>query len=239
MKLPLLQLGVVAAVLVTAFAGSAAASVNSQPLAHSATVSLPRDPSVRFSRYDYRERNGAELDWPVTFVFTGNATVQGVKDGLCRLTRGPWHYCNTGGTMYLDVGEADGQSVVTSDGGVKRFVQTCSTTEFTAHMRVYDPMIGTNGHERVSAAYGHVVVATTHLDFEDHNGCAGRIHGYSDVAEHWFIEAMKTIPNWDVHPDSINLGNGTDTYVVMRKLGGAEVPHVYSNDPLATEVVIH
>ena len=55
------------------------------------------------------------------------------------------------------------------------------------------------------------------------------MHGYSDVAEEWFIEAMKTIPGWQVIPDSLDLGNANDTFVVMRDVSGAYVPHVYEN----------
>ena len=77
-----------------------------------------------------------------------------------------------------------------------------------------------------------------HLDVQDHTGCSARIHGFPEVAEQWFIEAMQTIDGWTVTPKAMDLGNASDSYVVMRDLSGAKVPHVYGNDGLATQVAI-
>ncbi len=49
---------------------------------------------------------------------------------------------------------------------------------------------------------------------------------------------MKTIDGWTVTPKAMDLGNASDSYVVMRDLSGAKVPHVYGNDGLATQVAI-
>ncbi|MCU1503871.1 MAG: hypothetical protein JWM12_3225 [Ilumatobacteraceae bacterium] len=209
-----------------------------------ALVHLPGDDNL-FSNYDYRQDGQGAVDWPVTFVFTGNATIARIKDALCHATATPWTYCDTGSTMYLEAraaGPGAASAGFVRDGGVKRFGENCSTSDFTAHMRIYAPPAGNDRDEGrrsfTSAAYGSVVVATTHLDFEDHAGCGGRIHGYTDVAEHWFITAMRTVPGWDVRPDSLDLQNANETYVVLRQLSGAEVPHVYGNDRLATRVIV-
>lgn len=209
------------------------------PAAARPLTGLPGDGN-RFSAFDYRQKAVGPVDWPVTFVFTGKATVERVREGLCHTTAHPWKYCDAGGTMYLAAQSAAVNPIggFLGDAGVKRFGESCSTTEFTAHMRLYAPSIGPDGHAFDSATYGQVVVATTHLDFQDHAGCSGRVHGYPDIAEQWFIEAMKTIPGWEVHRDAIDLGNGTDRFVVMRELAGVEVPHVYGNDAMATQVVI-
>jgi hypothetical protein len=90
----------------------------------------------------------------------------------------------------------------------------------------------------VKSTYGSVVIATAHLDFEDHTGCTGRIHGDPDVAEQWFITALSTIPGWTVTPHKWDLGNSSDSYVIMRDLHGALVPHVYGSDGFATDVVV-
>ncbi len=69
-----------------------------------------------------------------------------------------------------------------SNSGLKRFAENCSTNTFTVHMRPYAPK-STDGQSFVSAKYGHVVIATVHLDFQDHTGCSARIHGFPEVAE--------------------------------------------------------
>ncbi len=205
-------------------------------------VTLPGDAN-RFSNYDYRQSGFGAVDWPVTFVFTGNASIQRIKDALCQKTASAWTYCDRGGSMHLfaQASSPDGAfDGFLGDGGVKRFKEACSTTDFTAHMRLYAPPANTEaaGDSFASGTYGSIVIATAHLDFEDRAGCAGRIHGYSDVAEKWFIDAMRSIDGWQVRPDTFDLGNANDTYVVMRELSGTEVPHVYGNDRFATQVIV-
>ena len=205
---------------------------------------LPGDDNA-FSNYDYRSSAFGDVDWPVEFVFRGNASTSRVKQGLCEATRGAWKYCDSGGPMYLftDGATRDGRlKGFVADTGVKRFSENCATKSFTAHMRIYAPSSvndrGSSRNSFYSVKYGYVVVATAHLDFEDHAGCSGRIHGYPDVAEAWFNEAMRTIPGWKIRSDAWNLGNGSVPYVVMRSLGGVEVPHFYGHDGYATDVVI-
>jgi len=71
-----------------------------------------------------------------------------------------------------------------------------------------------------------------------HRDEAGRIHGYPDIAEAWFLEAMSQIPGWQVTPDSWDLGNASDSYVILRDLSGTLTPHEYGHDSKATDVVI-
>ncbi len=206
------------------------------PPAPGATFQLPGDDN-QFTRYDLRQAASGPVDWPVTFVFRGNASIDRIRTGLCQETQHPWKYCDRGGSMYLFArGRTADEpfSGFIGDGGLKRFRETCATNDFTAHLRLYAPPAGSFA----SATYGRIVVATAHLDFQDKVGCSGRVHGYSDVAEAWFIEAMRTIPGWEVHADHLDLGNANETFVVMRDVAGADVPHVYQSDRLATEVVI-
>ena len=232
------------AILMIALSTVAPASVPSNEIDSSpaAIVSLPGDTNM-FSNYDFRQSGFGAVDWPVTFVFIGNASVQRIKDALCQQTSSAWTYCDKGGSMHLFAqasSSGDASDGFLGDGGVKRFKESCSTTDFTAHMRLYAPPASTKatGNSFASGTYGSVVVATAHLDFEDSAGCAGRIHGYSDVAEQWFIDAIQSLDGWQVRPDTFDLGNVNDTYVVMRELSGTEVPHVYGNDRFATEVVV-
>jgi hypothetical protein len=206
-------------------------------------TSLPDD-ADQFSGYDFRQDGFGSVDWPVEFVFRGNASVQKVRDGLCHGTQQAWKYCDEGGPMYLYAKE-DGPDGVfdgfVADSGVKRFEEDCATHTFTAHMRIYAPPSkhgGDGARSFYSVQYGDMVIGTTHLDFEDHAGCSGRIHGYPDVAQQWFVEAMKTIPGWKISAQGWDLGNGSDPYVIMRDLAGAMVPHVYGHDGSASDVVI-
>jgi len=195
-----------------------------------------------FSIYDFRQDGFGGVDWPVTFIFDGKATIDKVRAGLCDGTRHAWKYCDGGGPMYFFDGTAlagGTGDLFVSDSGKKRFNENCSSLTFTAHVRLYAAKDGSApGTAFTSEKYGNVVVGTTHLDFEDHSGCSARIHGYPDVAQAWFTEAMKTIAGWEVHPDAFDLGNGSDDYVIMRELSGNLTPHVYGNDGKATEVVI-
>jgi hypothetical protein len=205
-------------------------------------LTLPDDVN-QFSGYDFRQPGFGAVDWPVEFVFRGNASVEKVKEGLCHGTENAWKYCDEGGPMYLYADEAAGDAAFTgfvANSGVKRFEENCSTNRFTAHMRLYAPKSTSDPgqHSFDSPKYGHMVIATVHLDFQDHSGCSARIHGYPDVAEQWFIEAMKTIDGWTVTPAAWDLGNASDSYVILRDLSGAQVPHVYGHDGLAADVVI-
>lgn len=218
--------------------GLATAAVPGSPVP---VVSLPGD-ARQFSSYDFRQDQFGDVDWPVSFIFRGSASVSAIKDGLCKRSAHAWKYCKKGGPMFLfdaPVGAGPGDQRFAKDGGVKRFNQDCSTTSFTAHLRLYgltapDDAVSTPS----GAAPGAKVVGTVHLDFADKGGCTGRIHGYPDVAEQWLIEAMRTVPGWTVTPGAWNLRTASDTYVVLRKVSGVDVPHVYGLNGLATDVLI-
>lgn len=138
--------------------------------------------------------------------------------------------------MYMLHGPASSPGItdaLVADKGVRRFNESCSTTRFAGHIRLYP--VGGDGKERSGAAR---VVGTVHLDFDDKGGCSGRIHGYPDIAKQWFLEAMRAVPSWRVTPDAWNLHNGSRRYVVQRKVAGVEVPHLYGQSPLATDVYV-
>lgn len=205
-------------------------------------VVLPGD-DREFATYDFRQDQFGDVDWPVAFVFRGKATVAAIKDGLCKRSLHAWTYCDSGGPEYMynaPVGTGTSDVRFTSDTGVKRFYQVCSTMSFTAHMRLYGLIApdDTKASTTSGGDTGAKVVGTVHLDFADKGGCSGRIHGYPDVAERWLLDAMKTIPGWVVTPAAWNLHTASDPYVVLRKVSGVEVPHVYGMDGLATDVYV-
>lgn len=85
--------------------------------------------------------------------------------------------------------------------------------------------------------YGYFIVGTAHLDYRDKNGCAGRIHGYSDVAENWFLGTISGVPGWSYVTDAWDFWNANSFHPPFgRVLGGQNVPHVYENNGLAYEV---
>jgi hypothetical protein len=220
----------VAAMLTVGLTSTAHATVPPTGSAPPWLTTLPGD-TATFSTYDFRQDGFGAVDWPVEFIFRGNVSVAKVRDALCHQTEERWHYCNEGGPMHLfgSDGTFDG---FLANSGVKRFREDCQSEAFTAHMRIYAPEGG------LKSTYGPIVIATAHLDFEDHTGCTGRIHGDPDIAEQWFISALSSIPGWTVTPHKWDLHNGSDAYVIMRDLGGALVPHVYGHDDYATDVVV-
>lgn len=222
----------VAAVVALAVAsvGQSSATTTTSPVGSPEpwVLSLPGHPDVRFSAYDFRRDGFGAVDWPVEFVFHGNATIDKIADALCHQTSDPWRYCDQGGPMHLFI---DGSFAANS--GQKRFREDCQLNQFTAHIRLYEAK-----GDAADGDFGTVVIGTTHLDYEDHSGCSGRIHGYPDIAQAWFDEALSQIPGWQVTPDAWDLGNGSDEYAILRDLSGALVPHVYGHDSKATDVVV-
>jgi hypothetical protein len=202
-------------------------------------VVLPGD-DRQFATYDFRQDQFGDVDWPVAFVFRGRATVAGIKHAMCKQSQHAWTYCDKGGPEFMydaPLGAGPSDQRFTSDSGVKRFNEVCSTMSFTAHMRLY-ALAPVDDRTGATTSAGAKVVGTVHLDFDDKGGCSGRIHGYPDVAERWLLEAMQTIPGWTVTPAAWNLHTKSDPYVVLRRVSGAEVPHVYGLDGLATDVFV-
>lgn len=203
--------------------------------------------NVRFTNYDYRQAGWGAVDWPTGFVFTNNASVNRVKDGLCSGTTHPWKFCQSGGPQYMRVEQrlnpGDGCCAPgvwwDSDSGRKRFSQNCSSTEWTAHIRLYAPTNPSPTDVFYDHVDGYMVVGTTHLDYQDKNGCAGRSHGGTEAAENWMIGTMSSVPGWNVSYNTFSgLQNANSRHIVQRTIGGASVPHEYVNDGLSSIVEI-
>jgi hypothetical protein len=205
---------------------------------------------TRFTNYDYRQNGWGSVDWPTGFFFMQNASRNSVRNGICSLTTHSWKYCATGrrsvhvrGTD-LQRGPGDRRRVCShvADSGRKRFTQNCTNNEWTAHMRIYGPPGIPGGNSYFyDLQRGFQVAATTHLDYRDQGGCAGRTHGYSEIAENWMIGTMNAIPGWSVQYNTWGLGNSNTgpAHTVDRTLSGVQVPHIYDNDGWATTVVVN
>lgn len=198
----------------------------------------------RWSSYDYRQNFYGDVDWPVGFVFHGNANVTAVKDGVCLHTTHSWKYCTSGGPQWLSI-----QAIASpwgpawtgfdNDSGRKRFSQSCTSTNWTSHMRFYAPQVkhGRPDDAFYSPDYGFMVVGTTHLDYRDRDGCAGREHGRTETAENWFIGTIRGVPGWtDTYDNPTIFYNANAPHTVNRTVGGVAVPHVYDNDGYGTLV---
>jgi hypothetical protein len=206
------------------------ADVVSAPQSPVPVVRLPGEAQA-FSTYDFNKMTLDHVEWPVEFIFRGNASVPRIEEALCQLSVAPWRYCAHGSDEFLLRPRVPSSTTLSApdfvaNDGVKRFSETCSDTQFTAHLRLYQISTDT-------------VIGTVHLDYEDTGGCSGSIYGYPDVAEQWFIDAMRAIPSWTVTPDSWSLGNGSAPYVVIDRSHGIDVPYVYGQDALATDVYIN
>lgn len=206
-------------------------------------LTLPYD-SNRFTSYDYRQGTWGDVDWPTGYLFTGNANINKVKDGLCTGTSYPWKYCATGGPQYMYVeGVASGQggswAGFDSDSGRKRFSQDCGSTEWTAHPRLYAPQVkhGQSDDTFFSLYYGYMVVATSHLDYQDAPGCGYRTHGYTEIAENWLSFTVNAVPGWTTYQNnSVYFSNANSSHTRWRELSGWYVAHIYDNDGNATYV---
>ena len=103
-----------------------------------------------FYNYDFTGRTLSPdgVDWPVTIIFYGNASVSKIKSAF--KTRG-WSnpFVNT---MYGYANDGAGFAF-TGDGGVKTFATK------SPHMRLYAP-----GGRMTNSTLGYYVLATTHYD---------------------------------------------------------------------------
>lgn len=197
--------------------------------------------TTRFSNYDYRQSGWGDVDWATGFFFKFNATINGVKNGICTGTTHSWKYCTGGGTKWMYVQQLFSQPQATpapwagfdADGGRKRFNQNCSNNEWTAHIRLYAPP---NQDAFYDLTDGFQVVGSAHLDYRDKDGCSGRAHGYTEVGENWMIGTMNGVPGWSVSYNTVGLLNANSTHTVYHTLGGVAVPHVFDNDGLGTLV---
>jgi hypothetical protein len=191
---------------------------------------------AEFYNYDFRGNVGfPPVDWPMHYLFYGNAHVNKVKQGMCSQTVQP--YCDTGGPQHMWVnGNAGGQSFVgfDSDLGRKR-KSICGDGTWWPHMRLYAPHTNYIGdHSFYSISVGYFVVGTSHLDYHDDGDCPGRAHGFNDVAENWFNTPLANVPGWTTFYECCSfLGNANSFHVTYH---GTAYPHYYENNDISSVV---
>ena len=194
-------------------------------------------PRAIFSNYDQRgASSGAPVDWPLHFSFRQNAHVNNVKAGLCS-GQSIRQYCTAGGIQYMYV-EGIFWTGFDSDRGLKQ-QGACGENIWREHMRIYAPHEAlydgfSPNHGFYHPSWGYFVVATAHLDLRDAGSCPGRAHGYSEVAENWFIASLNAVPGWTVCYNCDNWANNANTFLVTYH--GTAFPQYYENDSRTTWV---
>jgi hypothetical protein len=171
--------------LLTAGAASAWTAANLQPVASA---------EDQFYNYDFTARtvSATGVDWPVTIVFYGNASVSKVKKAF--QSRG-WSnpFVNI---MYEYENDGSGFAFV-GDGGVKTFATK------SPHMRLYAP-----GGRMYNSAWGYYVVATTHYDNAELAAPPTQWFGMSEDAATAAVQtAVKAWGSSSVTLNSLELGN--------------------------------
>jgi hypothetical protein len=154
------------------------------------------DRGPEFLSYDGSPNLRADQrDWPVSLVFTGNATIASVKRALRAggLTR-------YGNIEYLAY-QVDGATLrLDGDGGLKG---KCDANNSDLHVRVYAPTI-TGAF--VDPELGSVVIGTTHIDHADGCGSPPKSFGFSEDAEER-VAALFARQGWRVRRNAIAIHN--------------------------------
>jgi hypothetical protein len=165
------------------------------------------------------ERTGR--DWPVSLIFTGNASIAKVKGALraAGLTR-------RGLTKYLAYRVGAAGLRFDADGGLK---SGCDANGTDLHVRLYAP---TATNRFVDPEYGSVVVGTTHLDHDDGCSAPPTLFGFSEVAERR-VASLLARRGWRVQVDQLMLGNA-ERY----RRDVSDPAHVWWSDGRATLITV-
>jgi hypothetical protein len=196
--------------LVTAGIAGAWTAANLQPVASA---------EDQFYNYDFTSKtvSATGVDWPVTIIFYGNATVSKVKSAF--QSRG-WANPFVS-TMYAF--ENDGPGFVwAADGGVKTFATK------SPHMRLYAP-----GGKLSNSIWGTYVVATTHFDNAELASPPTQWFGMSEDAATAAVQtAIKAWGASSVTLNAVPLGNAQ--YGEVKSAKGER--HIWQCDGMATLV---
>ena len=171
----------------------------------------------QFYNYDFTSRTVSTtgVDWPVTIIFTGNASVSKIKSAF--RSRG-WSnpFVNT---MYGY--ENDGLGFVfAADGGVKTFATK------SPHMRLYAP-----GGRLYNSTWGYYVIATTHYDNAELSKPPKQWFGMSEDAATAAVQtAVKAWGSTSVTLNAVPLAN--TQYGEAVGAGGER--HIWQCDGMAT-----
>jgi hypothetical protein len=150
-----------------------------------------------FAPYDGTQALGpAGRDWPVSLVFTGHATISKVKRALRTVG-----FTHLGEQRWLAYRAPGGSVRYDTDRGLKTAHDANGTD---VHVRLYAPL----GLDHfVDPRYGHVVVATVHLDRGEAPAPPPRLFGFSEEAERRVADTLAGRLGWKVQRDHFALGN--------------------------------
>lgn len=124
-----------------------------------------------FYNYDFLTRSVAQnnVDWPVTVLFTNNATVDGAK---CEMDNtapcGDWAPLDASSWTDYALYMNDGVGAAWDNDGGKKTTTCPATGDYANHYRIYG--IGNLGR-LYNTTLGYWVPATTHRDWSE---CPGR-----------------------------------------------------------------
>ncbi len=171
----------------------------------------------QFYNYDFTSRvvSATGVDWPVTIIFTGNASVSKIKSAY--RSRG-WGnpFVNT---MYGYENDGSG-FVFAADGGVKTFATK------SPHMRLYAP-----GGRLYNSTWGYYVVATTHYVNAELSRPPTQWFGLSEDAATAAVQtAIKAWGSKSVTLNTVPLGNTQYGEAV----GANGERHIWQCDGMAT-----
>lgn len=135
------------------------------------------------------------LDWSVSLIFAGHASVSNVKHALRGLG-----FTRTGHTRYLAYRVGRASARFDGDRGLKT---ACDRSGTDVHVRLYAP---TATDRFLDPEYGSVVVGTAHLDRADGCSVPPTLFGFSERAEQRIGALVRSL-GWRVEPDRLDLGN--------------------------------
>lgn len=205
--------GLAAAVAATAGGAYAPTSADGATASSLTLINLSGD---YFWNYDFNSGSitASNVDWPVTLIFYGNATINRVKDNL-----GPW-FSYQGSAKYGRLNDGAG-FVTDQDSGRKTHMCPCigDITHYRAYADADDRMYNPD--------WAYYVFATTHIDHNE--GTFGEWFGQSEDAEEDVRD--RSVQVWgasNVSNDYLNLSN----YEAPHNEGS----HHWNNNQYATKV---
>jgi hypothetical protein len=177
-----------------------------------------------FYNYDCESTTASSnnVDWPVTFVFHGNATVAKVDAALS--SRLPiW-----GIDEFMNLNDGAGSQWVSNTG-----VKSVSLSR-ALHLRLYAP----GGQSFTNKTWGKYVIGTCHVDINELS--SSPTSGYSEDAAAEIAEMCRSI--WgkrNVAANSYAMGNAESLRTEARTKSNGDIEHhVWQSDGYATMVKV-
>lgn len=136
--------------------------------------------------FDSTTLSSRNIDFPLTILYYGNASVNYVKGELTtyQFVGTAMHY------LMNDVGSGGTGLTWDSDDGVKTGVPLCFNS--TRHTRIYAPATGAHPDQFYNPNYGYMAFATTHYDHHELIGHCGPYYNDSEGTEKNIANYFKT-----------------------------------------------